>query len=64
MAWEYHTFVLPFDRGTFGNKEFQPQSLDDVLNQWGAKEWELVSVVALARNGWSNQLVVTLKRPR
>lgn len=65
QKWEYQTLSFSINSGIFGNKDYDPQTQDSHLNQLGEQGWELVSVVSLAAaNGWSSQILATLKRPR
>jgi hypothetical protein len=62
--WEYQTLSLIVNKGMFGNTQYDPQPLDQQINQLGERGWEVVSIVGITTNGWTDQLLVTLKRPR
>lgn len=61
---EYKTFTLTLDMGMLGNKEFDSQQFDEKLKRLGDAGWELISLSVLTANGWSRQIVATLKKPR
>ena len=65
-SWEYRTLKIPTTIRFLSDVDFDAEQFDRVLNDLGAKGWELVSVAALQsqNNGTSRYILATLKRPR
>ncbi|MEP0873547.1 DUF4177 domain-containing protein [Trichocoleus desertorum AS-A10] len=60
--WEYKTIKF-FAQGTFGAGKINEIELEDVLNEAGARGWELVSILPGTRaNGELWDFVAVLKR--
>ena len=64
MEWEYITHKIDVG-GVFSTADFDPKSLDQLLNWYGAQRWELVSPLVTADNsGNSRHIGFVFKRPR
>ena len=64
QKWQYQSFSLTIDRGMFGQKSYDIELLDTELNRLGEDGWQLVTITELNTNGWTGQLIVTLRKPR
>jgi len=62
--WEYNVVSVSAHSGLLNMGGFEPEKLGTALDRLGEDGWELVSVVVLDRDGWANEVVATLKRPR
>ena len=60
MKWHYRTILFEFQKdGLLGDRYIDDDEMENVLNEYGEKRWELVSVTPVQEG-----LLAFLKRPR
>ena len=63
MQWEYFTHCI--DMGGIGNMDkVNAGSLSEVLNWYGAQNWEFSSTFTTIVDGYTHQVAFVFKRPR